>query len=167
MPNARPRRAATRTRSRARETFDDLDDALELLHFAFRSIVEEPDRLLAARGLGRMHHRILYFIRRNPGLSVGELLEVLDITKQALHRPMKDLVAQGLIGAARTSESRRTKALTLTRAGAAFEVKLSASQRAAFSRAFALVDRANVHAWKRIMFALGEGRARGALARSL
>jgi hypothetical protein len=61
---------------------EQLNQALELMYFGFRGLVDAPDRLLARRGLGRMHHRVLYFIARAPGLSVGDLLERLAITKQ-------------------------------------------------------------------------------------
>jgi DNA-binding MarR family transcriptional regulator len=70
---------------------DALDDALELLHFAFRKTVEAPDRVLAKHGLGRVHHRVLFFVRRRAGLSVGELRAVLAVSKQALPRPPREL----------------------------------------------------------------------------
>ena len=41
-----------------------LDAAIELMYFAYRAMVAKPDRLLAGRGLGRAHHRILYFVAR-------------------------------------------------------------------------------------------------------
>ena len=41
------------------------------MHFALRAVIAEPDRILAARGLTRMHHRILFFRRASPGMSVG------------------------------------------------------------------------------------------------
>jgi len=66
-----------------------LDGALLLMHFAFRGLVSQADRHLEKHGLSRVHHRILYVIARADGISVGGLLEVLGVSKQALHRPMK------------------------------------------------------------------------------
>src|SRR4051812_37209565 len=74
-----------------------LNLALALMHFGFRKMIEEPDRLLSQRGFGRVHHRVLFFVARRPGLSVGELLAILDITKQSLHRPMQDLLRAALL----------------------------------------------------------------------
>jgi DNA-binding MarR family transcriptional regulator len=65
--------------------------AIEELYFGYRAFTALPDKMLAERGLGRTHHRILYFVRRDPGISIGELLAVLEVTKQAIHRPIKDL----------------------------------------------------------------------------
>jgi len=70
----------------------ELTLAIALMHFGFRKMIEEPDRLLARRGFGRVHHRVLFFVARRPGLSVGELLAILDVSKQSLHRPMQDLL---------------------------------------------------------------------------
>ena len=65
------------------------------MHFALRAVIAEPDRILAARGLTRMHHRILFFVAHSPGMSVGELQTTLDVTKQALNASMtRDLAAQ-------------------------------------------------------------------------
>ena len=55
--------------SASRET--DLNQALELFHFAFRAFTAKPDQLLEARGLQRVHHRILYFVGRNPEIRVS------------------------------------------------------------------------------------------------
>jgi hypothetical protein len=41
-----------------------LDAAVELTHFAYRADDGAPDALLAARGLSRVHHRILHFVVR-------------------------------------------------------------------------------------------------------
>jgi hypothetical protein len=49
------------------------DDARVALHFAFRPVTDEPDRILAARGLGRVHHRMMFFIARHPGLTIYRL----------------------------------------------------------------------------------------------
>lgn len=138
---------------------DLTDDSLALLYFAFREITDEPNRLLAARGFGRVHHRILYFIRRNPGILIGELRELLAVSKQALNAPLRELVARGLVESQRTPASGRTKRLSLTRAGSTFEEALSRPQREAFQRAFREVPPAGPRHWARIMDALGKHRA--------
>src|SRR5438552_1566315 len=109
------RRVNMADHSRERE----LSFALALIHFAFRKIIQEPDRLLARRGLGRVHHRVLFFVGRRPGLSVGELLAILDVSKQSLHRPMHDLLGLGMLEARPHPENRRVKRLHLTASGRA------------------------------------------------
>ena len=57
-------------------------DLIELLFFAYRDFVSDPDDVLAKLGFGRAHHRVLHFVNRHPGMKVADLLEVLKITKQ-------------------------------------------------------------------------------------
>src|SRR6202451_4919411 len=72
-------------------------DLIELLFFAYRDFVGDPDDVLAKFGFGRAHHRVLHFVNRNPGMKVAALLDILRITKQSLGRVLKQLVDQGYI----------------------------------------------------------------------
>src|SRR5215467_12885812 len=72
-------------------------DIIELLFFAYRDFVGDPDEVLLKLGFGRAHHRVLHFVNRNPGMKVAELLEILNITKQSLGRVLKQLVDQGYV----------------------------------------------------------------------
>ena len=56
---------------------EDLRQGLDMLFFAWRDLAAEADAALAKDGPGRAHHRALYFIGRNPGLSVSELMAIL------------------------------------------------------------------------------------------
>ena len=47
---------------------------MEAFFGAYRAFTAKPDEMLARRGLSRVHHRILFFISHQPGLSVSELL---------------------------------------------------------------------------------------------
>jgi DNA-binding MarR family transcriptional regulator len=127
----------------------DLNEVLGLLHFGFREVVAEPDRLLARRGFSRVHHRILFFVARNRSLSVGQLLAILDVSKQALHRPLAQLREAGLIEALAAPENRRLKLLQLTKKGAHFEDQLSGLQRDRFAAAFA--DSGGEIGWRAVM----------------
>src|SRR4051812_12928203 len=102
------------------------DRALAYLHFAFRAVVEKPDRILEKRGLSRVHHRILYFVREHAGVDVGGLLAILGVTKQALHKPLQELVDAQLVSS--TPVGRRRE-LRLTAKGTALEAQLSGLQR--------------------------------------
>lgn len=132
-----------------------LDEAQELLFFAFRNLTAEPDRVLAERGLSRVHHRILYFVRRNHGLGPGELLAILRVTKQALARPLRELTAQGLLLAEAVPENRRRKRLTLTAAGLRLERRLSELQRRRFAEAFRAAGPSAAGHWAAVMRLLG------------
>jgi DNA-binding MarR family transcriptional regulator len=135
-----------------------IDDVLELLFFGFRGVTAEPDRVLAERGLSRVHHRILYFVGRKPDITPGGLLRILGVSKQALSRPLRELLQQGLLTAAVPSSNRRTKELRLTGAGARLERRLSGSQRRRFARAFRAAGLDAERGWRDVMRLLaGDG----------
>jgi len=146
-------------RAAGRPAAPDLDEAQELLFFAFRELTAEPDRVLAERGLSRVHHRVLYFVRRNPGLGPGGLQHILRVSKQALARPLRELAAQGLLRSEALPENRRRKRLSLTPAGLRLERRLSELQRRRFGTAFGLLGPAAAAGWREVMCVLGgEGR---------
>ena len=70
---------------------------VELLFFAYRDFVADPDTILEGLGFGRAHHRVLHFVGRDPGMTVAQLLDILRITKQSLSRVLKDLIEKGYI----------------------------------------------------------------------
>src|SRR5881396_2921382 len=72
-------------------------DLIELLFFAYRDFVSDPDHVLEKFGFGRAHHRVLHFVNRNPGMKVADLLDILRITKQSLGRVLKQLVDEGYV----------------------------------------------------------------------
>ncbi|MEY4578734.1 MAG: hypothetical protein RL701_3437, partial [Pseudomonadota bacterium] len=118
----------------SRET--ELNQALELFYFGFRSFTQKPDRLLEARGLQRVHHRILYFVGRNPDLNVGTLLDILAVSKQALHAPVRQLVEMGLVESRSAAIDRRQRLLRLTTEGERLERALSGAQRKKLASVF-------------------------------
>jgi DNA-binding MarR family transcriptional regulator len=135
-----------------------LDEAMELIHFAFRRVVEAPDRALEKRGMGRLHHRLLYVIGKNPGIDIGQTTDLLGITKQGAHGPLRDLVDSGLVEVVRPEEDRRRKTLSLTAEGARFERHLARLQHAVFAEAFEACGGAAVEGWRAVMDTLGGGR---------
>ena len=117
-------------------TDQQLREGVELMFFAYRSMVADADRLLESRGYGRAHHRCLHFVHRRPGLSVTELLEILKVTKQSLNRVLRQLVNDGLIRSRVGQEDRRQRLLELTEEGEALLRSLSDAQHARMRRVF-------------------------------
>ena len=70
---------------------------IELLFFAYRDFISDPDAVLVSYGFGRAHHRVVHFVNRHPGIRVADLLDILKITKQSLGRVLKQLVDTGFI----------------------------------------------------------------------
>jgi DNA-binding MarR family transcriptional regulator len=133
-----------------------LTDAWRVMHFALRAVIAEPDRMLAKRGLTRVHHRILFFVARTPGLSVGELQTTLDVTKQAMNVPLKQLQVQGLIELLKADRDARVRELHLTAAGAALESTLTGEQLRLFSEAFQAAGSDARRGWFAVMDGLAK-----------
>lgn len=108
---------------------------IELLFFAYRDFVGDPDDVLTTLGFGRAHHRVLHFVNRNPGMTVAELLEILRITKQSLGRVLKQLIDQGYIEQREGSQDRRQRLLFVTSKGEALALRLARLQTERISRA--------------------------------
>ena len=96
-----------------------LAQTIELMFFAYRDFTSDPDAILAERGFGRAHHRVLHFVSRYPGLRVADLLEILKITKQSLARVLKQLIEEGFIEQRSGPVDRRERLLYTTAQGAA------------------------------------------------
>jgi DNA-binding MarR family transcriptional regulator len=97
---------------------------VELLYFGYSHLTRAIDEELAAQGLGRAHHRALYFIARQPNLTVSELLKLLAITKQSLGRVLNELSERNLVETKPGTIDRRQKLLRLTAEGSALESRL-------------------------------------------
>lgn len=115
---------------------EGLRQAIELLYFVYRDFTAEPDSILARYDFGRAHHRVIYFVGRNPGTSVSELLAMLRITKQSLSRVLGHLVRDGFITQRTGQDDRRRRLLELTPAGIELEKRLTEKQRTWIARAF-------------------------------
>ena len=115
---------------------EDLRHAIELLFFAYRDFTGEADQILGSYEFGRAHHRVIYFVGRRPGITVGELLGILKITKQSLSRVLGQLVREGFIRQDTDANDRRRRMLFLTEKGAKLEQDLSEKQSQRIARAF-------------------------------
>jgi DNA-binding MarR family transcriptional regulator len=111
-------------------------DIIELLFFAYRDFVGDPDEVLAQFAFGRAHHRVLHFVNRNPGMKVADLLDILNITKQSLGRVLKQLVDQGYVVQKEGAQDRRQRLLYVTAKGEALALKLAGLQTERINRAF-------------------------------
>ena len=128
-----------------------LREAIELFYFAYRTFTNGPDHVLDERGLGRVHHRILYFVGRNPQIAVNALLGILDVSKQALHAPLRALLEARLVVMQADEQDRRFKRLSLTSEGKKLEARLTGAQMKLLSAVFAATGARAQAAWKIVM----------------
>lgn len=132
---------------------------IELLMFAHRELARAAAPVLGRHALGLAHQRALYFIARRPGLSVGDLIGLLGITKQSLGRVLKDLDARGLITVEPGRHDRRQRLLRLTESGAAVENALFLALRERVSAAYAQAGQGAVTGFWAVLEPLGRPEA--------
>lgn len=133
---------------------EELRQAIELLFFAYRDFTREPDLLLAEQGLGRAHHRVIYFIGRHPGITVSELLAILAITKQSLARVLGQLIEDGFVLQTAGIRDRRQRLLELTAKGVQLERQLTEQQRQRVARAYSEAGPMAVEGFRKVMVEL-------------
>ncbi len=142
---------------------EDLREGLALLFHAGRDLAREADPALAAHGLGRAHHRAIYFVGRHPGLTVGALMDMLGITKQSLHRVLGDLLERGVVTQRPGPVDRRERRLELSEAGRALEREITEAQRALVAAAYRNAGATAVEGFRRVLLGLarntGDGEA--------
>ena len=139
--------------------------AQDLLFFGYRDFTAGADAILAEIGMGRAHHRVLHFLGRRPGMTVGELLGILGITKQSLSRVLAPLVAEGFVAQAEGRSDRRQRLLSLTEKGGALERRLFERQRETVLRAYREAGPAAVEGFRAVMRGLMGAEARGVVGR--
>lgn len=123
----------------------------ELLYFGYSHLYRGTDSKLAESGLGRAHHRALYFVARQPNLTIGTLLRLLGITKQSLGRVLADLGERGLLESRSGEEDRRQRLLRLTEPGARLEAELFEGMRERLSAAYAHAGQEAVTGFWRVL----------------
>jgi DNA-binding MarR family transcriptional regulator len=132
--------------------------AIEQFYFGYRTFTDPPDRILQKRGLGRVHHRILYFVGRNPRISVNDLLRTLDVSKQALNAPLRQLVEKRLVVMNTAGHDRRVRELSLTLTGEKLEAQLTGTQMKQLQAVFEKAGKNAEAGWHQVMRCLtGQG----------
>ena len=140
---------------------EELRLAQDLLYFGYRDFTAGADRILATLEMGRAHHRVLHFVGRAPGIKVGELLAILDITKQSLGRVLQPMIEQGYVRQSPGLKDKRQRLLRLTDQGEALERRLFAAQREWVLRAYREAGPQAVEGFRQVMRGLMGAEARG------
>ncbi|AQZ48459.1 hypothetical protein B5S25_19585 [Paenibacillus larvae subsp. pulvifaciens] len=90
-------------------------------------------------------------------MSVNALLKTLEVTKQALHAPMKQLTEMGYIISEPSASDRRVRELYLTEKGKKLEKKLSDVQRKKMEAVFQKLGWDHEIVWREVMEEIAKG----------
>jgi DNA-binding MarR family transcriptional regulator len=130
---------------------ESLRQAIEMLFFAYRDFTSGPDKILTEYGFGRAHHRAIYFVGRNSGLTVSALLDILKITKQSLNRVLSQLIREGFIEQTQGSLDRRQRLLSLTKKGTMLEERLTENQSHRIAGAYKTAGTSSVDGFRKVL----------------
>ena len=128
---------------------------IELMFFSYRDFTSGPDKVLEKINFGRAHHRVIYFVGKKNGLTIKDLLSILQITKQSLSRVLNQLVKEKYIILS-TGEDKRTKKLSLSIKGKELEKKLSKIQ---INKIYNVINKFNeqdINGFKKVLFEMIE-----------
>tara|TARA_B100000941_G_C28501950_1_gene554898 strand:+ start:1448 stop:1888 length:441 start_codon:yes stop_codon:yes gene_type:complete len=99
---------------------EQIKDFIRLLSYAHRETFSDPKKILAKKFFGSAHLRTLNLIDRYPGISLGELIVKLKVTKQSLSRVLRDLLKTKMIKQIKDENDTRKKNLFLEKEGKKF-----------------------------------------------
>ena len=99
---------------------EQIKDFIQLLFYAYRETFTDPKKVLEKKFFGLAHLRSLNLIESNPGISLGELMFKLKVTKQSLNRVLRDLIKSKMIKQIKDENDTRKKNLFLDKEGKVF-----------------------------------------------
>ena len=99
---------------------EQIKDFIQLLFYAYRETFSDPKEVLSKKFFGPAHLRSLNLIERYPGISLGELIFKLKVTKQSLNRVLRDLINSKMIKQIKDKSDTRKKNLFLDKEGKIF-----------------------------------------------
>tara|TARA_B100000575_G_C22931489_1_gene539763 strand:+ start:81 stop:518 length:438 start_codon:yes stop_codon:yes gene_type:complete len=99
---------------------EQIKDFIQLLYYAYRETYSDPKDILSKKFFGPAHLRALNLIESNPGISLGELIYKLKITKQSINRVIRDLLKSKMIKQLKDDTDTRKKRLHLDKDGKIF-----------------------------------------------
>ena len=132
---------------------DDLRLGMELLFYAYRDFIGQPDEILREHRLGRAHHRVIHFVGRNPGITVSDLLsKFLQITKQSRSGVVTPFTEN--TSCSKTKFPSCQRLLTLSDKGRVFEIQVSQSQRTRIAASFASAGPEAVEGFRKVLLGM-------------
>ena len=138
---------------------DELRKTMEILFYAYRDFTGVANVILEQYDLGRAHHRIIYFVRQYPDMTVSELLTILKITKQSLNRVLSELIDDGFVVQAMDKKDKRKRLLGLTAKGIDLEAIITKAQTNFIQKAYdASCNDTDISSFKSVLISMIDER---------
>ena len=96
---------------------DQIKEFIEKLFLSYRDTFSDSKSILNKYSLGIAHNKVLHILSTYQGITIGELLAKLKITKQSLNRILRDLIKIDVITFKKDSKDTRVKHVYLNEKG--------------------------------------------------
>ena len=96
---------------------DQIKEFIEKLFLSYRDTFSDSKSVLNKYSLGIAHNKVLHILSTYEGITIGELLTKLKITKQSLNRILRDLIKIDLTRFKKDSKDSRVKHVYLNEKG--------------------------------------------------
>ena len=96
---------------------EQIKEFIEKLFLSYRDTFSDSKTVLNKYSLGIAHNKVLHILSTYRGITIGELLNKLKITKQSLNRILRDLIKIDLIMFKKDQKDTRVKHVYLNEKG--------------------------------------------------
>ncbi|MCL0312197.1 MarR family transcriptional regulator [Apilactobacillus sp. TMW 2.2459] len=123
---------------------------LSTIFFAYQQFAAMID--LKKYDLTKNQHRMLYIIYALDNVSIKDILNLLNISKQAANVSLRDLISRNLITESKSPVDKRIKILNLTTEGQRLNEQINQEQIALLDEYFVAAD----NDWQKVMEKLAD-----------
>ena len=96
---------------------EQIKEFIEKLFLSYRDTFSDSKTVLNKYSLGIAHNKVLHILSTYKGITIGELLNKLKITKQSLNRILRDLIKIDVIIFKKDEKDTRVKHVYLNEKG--------------------------------------------------
>ena len=96
---------------------EQIKEFIEKLFLSYRDTFSDSKSVLDKYSLGIAHNKVLHILSTYKGITIGELLNKLKITKQSLNRILRDLIKIDVITFQKDQKDTRVKHVYLNTKG--------------------------------------------------
>ena len=137
---------------------EQIKEFIQLLYYAYRETFSDPKEVLSKKFFGPAHLRSLNLIERHPGISLGELMFKLKVTKQSLNRVLRDLIKSKMIKQDKNDSDTRKKNLYLDKDCKIFFNKIYETQKKRIFNALKNSNSDSVIKFKEVLKKIVDGK---------
>ena len=99
---------------------EQLKGFIEKIFVGYRETFNDSKKVLKKYNLGTAHHKAMHLISFYNGITITQLLNKLNVTKQSLNRVLRDLIKSKMIKQIQDETDTRKKNLFLDKEGKTF-----------------------------------------------